>query len=155
MPLVPYDPFRHLETMRRDFNRLFARDFSSLFPDSEAMMPRVDMHETDKEYMISCDLPGLERKEDVHINVHQQTLHISGTIQRDESVKEEQMHRRERFSAAFIVLFRFLLTQMLNKFGQPIKTASSISMFRKQIISNENRSIFNFIEPFVYKNRVS
>ncbi|WP_240371157.1 Hsp20/alpha crystallin family protein [Anoxybacteroides rupiense] len=101
MPLVPYDPFRHLETMRRDFNRLFARDFSSLFPDSEAMMPRVDMHETDKEYMISCDLPGLERKEDVHINVHQQTLHISGTIQRDESVKEEQMHRRERFFGRF------------------------------------------------------
>ncbi|ANB56370.1 hsp20/alpha crystallin family protein [Anoxybacillus sp. B7M1] len=101
MPLVPYDPFRHFETMRRDFNRLFTRDFSSLFPDSEAMMPRVDMHENDKEYMISCDLPGLERKEDVHIDVHQQTLHISGTIQRDESVKEEQMHRRERFFGRF------------------------------------------------------
>ncbi|OQM45214.1 heat-shock protein Hsp20 [Anoxybacillus sp. UARK-01] len=101
MPLVPYDPFRHLETMRRDFNRLFTHDFSPLFHDSEAMMPRVDVHETDKEYMISCDLPGLKRKEDVHIDVHQQTLHISGTIQRDESVKEEQMHRRERFFGRF------------------------------------------------------
>ncbi|MBB3906557.1 Hsp20/alpha crystallin family protein [Anoxybacteroides rupiense] len=101
MPLVPYDPFRHLETMRRDFNRLFTHDFSPLFHDSETMMPRVDVHETDKEYMISCDLPGLERKEDVHIDVHQQTLHISGTIQRDESVKEEQIHRRERFFGRF------------------------------------------------------
>lgn len=100
MPLVPYDPFRHLETMRRDLNRFFSTDFPSLFHADE-MMPRIDMHETEREYIVSCDLPGLERKEDVQIDVHNNVLTISGTIQRNETIKEEQMHRRERFFGRF------------------------------------------------------
>lgn len=100
MPLVPYDPFHHLETMRRDFHRFFTTDFPSLFRADE-MMPRIDMHETEREYIVSCDLPGLERKEDVQIDVHNNVLTISGTIQRNETIKEEQMHRRERFFGRF------------------------------------------------------
>jgi len=100
MPLVPYDPFRHLETMRRDLNRFFSADFPSLFHADE-MMPRIDMRETEREYIVSCDLPGLERKEDVQIDVHNNVLTISGTIQRNETIKEEQMHRRERFFGRF------------------------------------------------------
>ncbi len=100
MPLVPYDPFHHLETMRRDFHRFFTTDFPSLFRADE-MMPRIDMHETANEYVVSCDLPGLERKEDVHIDVQNNMLTISGTIQRHHDVREEQMHRRERFFGRF------------------------------------------------------
>jgi HSP20 family protein len=102
MALIPYDPFRHFETMRRDFNRFFSTDFPSLFHVNEHMgMPRIDMHETEREYVVSCDIPGLERKEDVHIDVHNHVLTISGTIQRNEAIKEEQMHRRERFFGRF------------------------------------------------------
>ncbi|MCL6586567.1 MAG: Hsp20/alpha crystallin family protein [Anoxybacillus sp.] len=99
MPLVPYDPFRHLETIRRDFNRFFTNDFPSLF--SDEMMPRIDMHETEREYIVSCELLGLERKEDVQIDVHNNVLTISGTIQRKETIKEEHVHRRERFFGRF------------------------------------------------------
>jgi HSP20 family protein len=103
MSLIPYDPFRHLETMRRDLSRFFSTDFPSLFThmDDHIGMPRMDMHETENEYVVSCDLPGLEKKEDVHIDVHNNILTISGTIQRDQSIKEEQMHRRERFFGRF------------------------------------------------------
>ncbi|WP_027408501.1 Hsp20/alpha crystallin family protein [Anoxybacteroides tepidamans] len=101
MPLVPYDPFRHLESVRRDLNRFFTNDFPTFFQADELAMPRIDMHETEREYIVSCDLPGLERKEDVHIDVHNQVLTISGTIHRNETIKEEQMHRRERFFGRF------------------------------------------------------
>ncbi|KAF6509694.1 Small heat shock protein [Geobacillus stearothermophilus] len=103
MALIPYDPFRHLESIRRDMNRFFASDFPSLFThmDEQHWMPRIDMHETANEYVVSCDLPGLERKEDVHIDVQNNMLTISGTIQRQHDVREEQMHRRERFFGRF------------------------------------------------------
>ncbi|MBB6283141.1 MULTISPECIES: Hsp20/alpha crystallin family protein [Geobacillus] len=103
MALIPYDPFRHLESIRRDMNRFFTSDFPSLFAhmDEQHWMPRIDMHETANEYVVSCDLPGLERKEDVHIDVQNNMLTISGTIQRHHDVKEEQMHRRERFFGRF------------------------------------------------------
>lgn len=103
MSLIPYDPFRYLETMRRNFNRFFSNEFPSLFAhmDEHMGMPRIDMHETESEYIVSCDIPGLERKEDVHIDVHNHVLTISGTIQRNQHIKEEQMHRRERFFGRF------------------------------------------------------
>jgi HSP20 family protein len=103
MSLIPYDPFRHLDTMRRDFDRFFSTDFPSLFSrfDEQISMPRLDMHETENEYIVSCDLPGLERKEDVNIDINNNVLTISGTIHRNQDVKEEQLHRRERFFGRF------------------------------------------------------
>jgi HSP20 family protein len=103
MSLVPYHPFRHLESLRRDFDRFFSTDFPQLFSrfDEQINMPRLDMHETENEYIVSCDLPGLERKEDVNIDVNNNVLTISGTIQRNQDIKEEQLHRRERFFGRF------------------------------------------------------
>ncbi|KAJ3087766.1 hypothetical protein HK102_010345 [Quaeritorhiza haematococci] len=39
--------------------------------------PRLDVAETDKQYIIKADLPGLT-KEDVHINVQDDVLMIEG-----------------------------------------------------------------------------
>ncbi|HZG60218.1 MAG TPA: Hsp20/alpha crystallin family protein [Anoxybacillus sp.] len=103
MSLIPYDPFRHLDTIRRDFDRFFSTEFPSLFSrfNEHMSMPRIDMHETDHEYIVSCDLPGLEKKEDVNIDMNNNVLTISGTIQRNQDIKEEQLHRRERFFGRF------------------------------------------------------
>lgn len=46
-------------------------------------------------------MPGLEKKEDVDIHLDRNVLTISGTIQRSKEVKEEEMHRRERFVGRF------------------------------------------------------
>jgi len=103
MSLVPYDPFRHLENVRRDFDRFFNTEFPSLFPRlSEAInVPRIDLHETENEYIVSCDLPGLEKKEDVNIDINNNILTISGSIQHGQEVQEERLHHRERFVGRF------------------------------------------------------
>jgi len=62
---------------------------------------RVDVHEAGNEIVASCDLPGFESKEDVHIEVENNMLHISGSINRSNEVKEENMHRKERFTGRF------------------------------------------------------
>ena len=52
--------------------------------------PKVDIEESDKEYTIKADLPGLEKKE-VNITVENGTLRIEG------EKKEERKHEKDRY----------------------------------------------------------
>lgn len=101
MPLVPYDPFRQLSNMRKEFDHFFS-DFPSIFGSEHNWGGiRVDVHETENEVVAMCDLPGLEKKEDVNIHIENNMLNISGSINRTNEVKDENMHRKERFSGRF------------------------------------------------------
>jgi HSP20 family protein len=101
MAIVPYDPFRQLANMRRDFDRIFS-DFPISFDhDQHLGNIRVDVHETANEVVATCDIPGLEKKEDVNIDIENNVLQISGMINRTNEVKEENMHRRERYFGRF------------------------------------------------------
>ncbi|MGN9864911.1 Hsp20/alpha crystallin family protein [Bacillus swezeyi] len=101
MPLVPYEPFKHLNTIRREFDRVFA-NFPANFGGEHGFGDiRADVHETENEIVASCDIPGLESKEDVRIDVENNMLHISGAINRANEVKEENIHRKERFVGRF------------------------------------------------------
>ncbi|MBB6735678.1 Hsp20/alpha crystallin family protein [Cohnella zeiphila] len=103
MALVPYEPFRHLNHMRREMDQFFNRDFpfwSNDWPQSFGHLS-IDVHETDREVIATCNIPGLEKKEDVDIDIERQMLKISGTLNRTHEVKEEQMHRQERFHGRF------------------------------------------------------
>lgn len=105
MALVPYEPFRQLDQMRREWDRFFTQDFP-LFPSGGTAhwgMGRldVDVYETAEEVVATCDIPGLEKKEDVSIEVDRDRLTISGTLKRPQDVKEESMHRQERFIGRF------------------------------------------------------
>lgn len=103
MSLIPYEPFRHLENMRRELDRFFTTDFPTLRTglDQNFGLPNIDIHETDKEVVATCDIPGLEKKEDVYIDVDNNTLTISGTINRVNEVREKHMHRQDRFFSRF------------------------------------------------------
>ncbi|NLC51030.1 MAG: Hsp20/alpha crystallin family protein, partial [Firmicutes bacterium] len=62
---------------------------------------RVDVYETEDEVVASCDLPGLRKKEDVHIEIVNNTLNISGTINKTEEIKDERLYRKERYVGRF------------------------------------------------------
>jgi HSP20 family protein len=98
MALVPHEPFRHLSNIRKEFDRLLS-DLPSAFESSGI---RVDVHETENEVVAICDIPGVEKKEDIDIDIIDNTvLSISGSINRANEVKEENMHRRERYFGRF------------------------------------------------------
>jgi len=63
--------------------------------------PRVDVHETENEVIASFEIPGLEKKDDIQIEVRNDLLSVSGQINRSNEVKEEQMYRKERFAGRF------------------------------------------------------
>lgn len=103
MPLIPYEPFRHLENMRRDLDRFFTNDFP-LFKtgfNQNFGNINVDVYENENEVVATCDIPGLEKKEDVNIDIDNNVLSISGILNRENEVKEEHMYRRERFVGRF------------------------------------------------------
>ncbi|WP_276351897.1 Hsp20/alpha crystallin family protein [Cohnella caldifontis] len=105
MPLVPYEPFRHFENMRRDLDSFFSRDWPMLPAGLSREMGlgriSVDVYETENEVVAACEIPGLEKKEDVNIDVGDNVLSISGTLNRVNEVKEENIHRQERFFGRF------------------------------------------------------
>jgi len=95
MALIPYEPFRYLEGFRRDIDR-FLGDFPRLFPDL-----RVDIYETEKEIIASCEIPGLESKDNISIEIHDQILNLKGTLNHRQDLQEEQIYRRERYAGNF------------------------------------------------------
>ncbi|WP_243296695.1 Hsp20/alpha crystallin family protein [Bacillus litorisediminis] len=101
MSLIPYDPFRRLTVMRKEFDRLFS-DIPIGFENEQNFGGiRVDVHETDNEVVAAFDIPGLEKKEDINIDISDHTLTVSGSINRTNEVKEESMYRRERYVGRF------------------------------------------------------
>lgn len=101
MALLPYDPFRQLSTIRKDFEN-FITDFPANFG-FDRMFPniKIDVMETENEIVAMCDLPGLEKKTDVNIDIQNNILTISGSINRSMETKQENFHRQERFSGRF------------------------------------------------------
>ncbi len=95
------DPFTR---MHEQFNQLV----DSLFGDAswsldrpgsgsrELLQPRLDIFETDKEYRLSVELPGVERK-DIDLSVDDDALIIRARKERtSKEVTDDQYHRVER-----------------------------------------------------------
>ncbi|GGH84593.1 HSP20 family protein [Pullulanibacillus pueri] len=101
MALVPYDPFRQMSNMRRQFDRFFSDLPMTMENDYGLGNIRVDVHETENEVVATCDIPGLEKKDDVDITIENDTLNVSGSIHKTHEVEEENMHRKERFTGRF------------------------------------------------------
>lgn len=51
--------------------------------------------------ILAMEIAGLEKKDDVRIEIRDDVLTISGTIKRKQEIREEQMHRKERFIGRF------------------------------------------------------
>ena len=105
MSLLPNDPFKQLANIRKDFNRMFAafpfdmNFFDNMLGNFGNM--KVDVHETDTEVVATCDIPGLEKKEDIEINVAHNMLSISGFMNKATEVNGENTFRQERYTGSF------------------------------------------------------
>jgi HSP20 family protein len=114
--LTPYNPFNQFDTFKRDIDQFFQNGLGSIFSQSETGIgyPKIDIHETEQEVVATCNLPGIEKSEDINIDVNNNVLTISGSIQRTNEVKEEQFHRKERYFGRFDRSVR-LNTQVSNE----------------------------------------
>lgn len=98
MALMPYGPF-FSDGLKKEVDR-WIEEWPSIINQTFRSL-RVDVYETDEEVIVTCELPGLEKKEDLRIDVERLQVTISGQIQRSQEIKREQYHRQERYSGEF------------------------------------------------------
>lgn len=94
-------------TIQNEINRLF----DSFFDDSFGLdlfdrtslgefTPRVDLSETEKEYKVVAELPGMDEK-DIELTLDGDTLIISGEKKAETEDKGKNYHRIERSFGSF------------------------------------------------------
>lgn len=87
-----WDPFRELQ---QEVDRLF----DSISPRhgwrATRQYPAVNLFELDDEYLLTADVPGVE-KDDLDLTITDQTLTLKGTRQAPADVPPESYRRKER-----------------------------------------------------------
>ena len=106
MALVRWDPARELDVLQGDMNRLFDTFFQGRGGagngngSGRRWIPAMDLAETDGEFVLRVDLPGLDEK-DLDIEVKDSVLRISGERQAEHEDRREGYHRIERSFGRF------------------------------------------------------
>ncbi len=101
-PLEPWDTFKEMERMFRDF---FSSPFSLMRPprwwiEEKGIAPLVDLKETEKEFVLKAEIPGVS-KEDINIDATRDTITISGEHSQEEEKPGERYHIKRRQRGAF------------------------------------------------------
>lgn len=104
------DPFRDIQTLQNQMNRLFTETFgpfgrgSAEEGMSAAWAPPVDIAETPEHLTFSVEVPGF-RQEDLAVRVENGILTIEGERRFEEQKKEKNWHRVERSYGKFFRSF--------------------------------------------------
>jgi HSP20 family protein len=93
-----FDDFRGMENMLARFFGEPMGEFARFEPTPWA--PRVDVEETDKEILITADVPGVDPK-DVEVTVCDGSLVVKGEKKEEREENKKNFHRVERFTGSF------------------------------------------------------
>ena len=120
MPIRDLIPWRHgerglvregeehpLAGLHREMNQLFEDFFRGLdlplarsFAHLGGFVPSVDVRETDKQVIVSAELPGMDEK-DIHVELADDGLTIRGEKKTETEEDAEGLHRHERTYGSF------------------------------------------------------
>ena len=105
MSLARWDPFRELQNLENDMNRLFRRQLSGASRPEETLTnsqfaPPVDVYEDDSRLSLKMDVPGIDAK-DLDIRVDGNLLTVSGERKFEKEEKKENFRRVEREYGSF------------------------------------------------------
>ncbi|MBN1874681.1 MAG: Hsp20/alpha crystallin family protein [Anaerolineae bacterium] len=106
---VPYfgyrAPFREMERLQREMNRLFTETMSPGRGRVAAGYPAMNIWANEEGVIVTAELPGVN-PEDIDIAVDGDTLTLTG-VRHPEALKEgETYHRRERGAGKFNRVFQ-------------------------------------------------
>jgi len=95
-----WDPFGELSPLQERMSRLFEDMLPSTEKGEEELnagtfYPAVDIIEGDKEVNLRAELPGM-KKEDVHVEVNDDTITLRGERKIEKEDKKQNYHRIER-----------------------------------------------------------
>jgi HSP20 family protein len=104
--ITRHRPFTPMRNLRREIDRLFG-EFLPFFGEegdgdlfTAVWTPRMDLSETDEEFIVRMDLPGL-KKDEVTVNVEDNRLTVSGERKEEKKEESENYLRMERSYGSF------------------------------------------------------
>lgn len=101
--LTLWRPFREIERMRREMDRIWDTFFErrpARVEEFGEWLPTLDVSETKDEYVVKAELPGIDPK-DIDISLTNDLLTIKGEKKQEKEEKEENYHLIERSYGAF------------------------------------------------------
>lgn len=101
--MTRYTPTRTLRDLQREVDDIFDRFFnrgSEEETTSAVWSPRADLMETDTDYRIRLDLPGMN-KDQISINLQHNTLTVRGERKSERTRDDEEFVRVERAFGTF------------------------------------------------------
>ena len=112
MTLTRWNPLGDMDTLFDQFSRSFGRLPARRGGTGQETMtihdwsPSVDVSETDDDYRIKVELPGVN-KQDVKVSIHEGVLTIQGERKFESEEKNRKYHRVEReygrFARSFVL----------------------------------------------------
>ncbi len=104
MTLVRYEPYNLFDHFNNEFSRLLGNSQTGNLSAPRDWAPAVDIREEEDRYVLTADLPGVDRK-DVEITVEDNVLTFKGerTTEKDDS--GHGYRRRERVHGEFMRQF--------------------------------------------------
>jgi HSP20 family protein len=117
MAVVRWTPMGHLRSFQEEMNRMFNEFFRGGTGGEQgwlagAWTPPVDIYETDDALILTAELPGVS-KDEVSIEVHNNTLTLRGERKHKAEITEDRYHRAERAYGTF--QRSFLLPAMVDQ----------------------------------------
>ncbi|MBC7347989.1 MAG: Hsp20/alpha crystallin family protein [Clostridia bacterium] len=99
MDLVRRGPWEEVARLRRDVNRVLE---SLRYPwQAEAYTPRTDIYETDREVVVTAEIPGVVARDDLEVGVSEDSITIRGEVKRAQETREENFAQLERYYGHF------------------------------------------------------
>lgn len=102
-------PWREMERLRREMNRLFTGARPSFWESVVPRYPAMNVWTNEEGAVVTAELPGVAF-EDIDVSVVNDTLTLKGNRQAEELQEREAFHRRERgcgkFSRSFQLPFQ-------------------------------------------------
>jgi HSP20 family protein len=104
MALVRWEPFRELAALQNEMGRWMNQAAGGTTPggdgQSSSWLPAVDVWETEKELVLSFDLPGIP-EDQISVELDDNILTVSGQRERAQEETGERFYRYERRFGTF------------------------------------------------------
>ena len=106
MTLIRWNPLREMEDVFDRYNRSLGRVPAARGESGQENLtiadwvPSVDISETEEEFRIKVELPGL-KNDDVKVSIHDGVLTIQGERKMEREEKNKKFHRVERAYGRF------------------------------------------------------
>jgi len=142
MSLIRYQPINLFDHFNEDINRYFGNMRRPVPSQTYSWAPAVDIHEEEDRYLLSADIPGVER-DNIEITLEDGVLTLKGERTEADGENDRQYRRKERQHGTFMRKFSLPDTVDMQNISATVKAGVLSVMIPKQAKPQPTRITIN------------